>query len=165
VTSTTYATVADFVKEAEAIGRVRSDTWESETSGDCTFSTAKEVNTYDDQRRPIHRHYETTGVDPAHSFGPFQIETTFTAWEALGRPTQETATHTGAGAGCGTSNATLTYDDVARTVVWRGDDCGSQVNQTDTYDADGNLVKWIWTSETASDSSVTTINATAMICL
>jgi hypothetical protein len=161
--SWTYTTLEDFVEEAQAVGRERWDTLESVGSGNCAGSTARQVHTYDAAMRPVRLHYETSGADPARGFGPFQIDTTFTAWDTLGRPTQDTWTDS---EGCSAGTETRTYDDLVRTVVENGSDCSATPSvQTLTYDADGSLVNLLWTKGSSSYSRVSTISATATVCL
>jgi len=152
--SATYATVADFVEEAEAVGRERWDTLEIVQSGGCSESTARYVYTYDAQKRPVQQQLNNAG---------FQIDTTFTAWDAQGRPTQDTWTST---SGCGSGTETRSYDDAARKVMETSKGCSAtQGDQTLTYDANGNLVSQLWTGGDSSYSRESTITGSASVCL
>jgi YD repeat-containing protein len=155
--SWTYAELADFFEETKAVGRERYDTMESESFGNCAASTTREVHTYDAEGRPIQLESDDSGT---HSV------TTFTEWDALGRPTQATWTSTG---GCRSGTETATYDDDSRIVVKRGSYCSANPSVlTLTYDADGTLVGESWTDGRLAGvtfSRTRTVTATATVCL
>ena len=152
----TYASVADFVEEAEVVGREWLGTWVIENSGSCPASTTRNAYAYDAQKRLVRSH--TAGDNPV-----FQFDVTVAAWDALGRPTQETWTNT---MGCQAGTGTRTYDDTARTVTLRRSTC-SDTDEVDavTYDADGNLVNELWRLGSSSMSRASTVNATTTLCL
>jgi hypothetical protein len=153
--TTTYASVADFIEEAEVVGRERYLTAEITQSGDCTGSTARHVYTFDEQKRPLSHQTDNAGSVSS---------TTYTAWDSLGRPTQQSGT---IGGNCGTLTTTTTYDDAGRSVSSESlSNCGGKSHLTLTYDASGNVVYLLWTSGTSSSfSTVTTVTATAEVCL
>jgi hypothetical protein len=149
---TTYPSIADFIEEAEAVGRRRSSTIDRT----CDVSTYTDTHTYDAQKRLV-RLLRSTG----------SFDMTFTAWDALGRPTQSS---TVVGACLGT--ATLEYDDTARTLTWRfvptGSDCdGSWNTWTEIvgYDGIGSFVNYVYTSSGFSTVESRIVGATAEVCI
>jgi hypothetical protein len=145
---TTYPSVADFIEEFEAVGRKRASTIERR----CDASTLTDVLTYDAQKRLVR-------LDRGPSF-----DMTFTAWDAVGRPTQSSAA-----IGSCTSAATIEYDDTARTAVWKltpsGAGCGYNATETVAYDGVGNLVSYAYTDPDFSFLEARVVTATAEVCL
>jgi hypothetical protein len=157
-TSTVYASLADFVEEAEAVGRFRYQRSHTVLSG-CGSRTSTEDNTYDGMKRLLTSAFESQGM---------KSSSTFAAWDALGRPTQQGSDNLT----CVHSRYVLTYDDTARTRLSRiteagtGRDCTSDYSYTATYDPDGNLVR----EATARHGATTwlrtsTVTSTADVCM
>lgn len=154
IRSQTYATVADFVEEAEAVGRTRYSTWENISSGNCTASTSSRSFTYGPDKRPVRSVTENAG---------FRIDTTFTAWDALGRPTEASSISTGT-SNCSRTES-ITYDDTARTETGRLNGCGSSSVGVAAYDAAGNPVNYVFTGGSTTFSRTSIVTATAAVCL
>lgn len=158
-TSTTYASLLDFIEEAAVVGRFRHQRFQVLTSSCRGNVNATENNTYDDTKRPLTREY-------ASSRG-IRTSSTFTAWDALGRPTEEISSSLT----CAHNRWALTYDDVARTWISRltqpgtGQGCSSDSTYTVTYDPDGNVVRQVSTYRGATSwVSTSTITSTETVC-
>lgn len=158
--STTYATTADFVEEAQAVGRERLDTRQIVSFGAQGCGATNEfVYTYDAQKRLVR-----TQADYTVEAQNYTTSTTFTAWDALSRPTQQAVVQSFTG-GC-SGNATITYDDAARTTTFAGAGCYSGASVfTRTYDASGNLLSEAWKDGLLSYTRNSTVSATAKLCL
>ena len=141
----TYASILDFIEEGAAFGLTRALRIDKTTTSCIGQSTARDLNTYDAQKRQLRSETEMNGR-------PFSA-TGFTSWDARGRPTATQSE------GC--SSGTITYDEASRTVTNSG--CGSTV--TTTYDANGNLVTLVFTNRgTVTYSERNTITAVANVC-
>ena len=150
-----YSSLLDFVREAEAVGRI------TYTKVSNTLSTSTVYSyTYDAQGR-------LTGFDHVNNANFYQH---YGLWDTLGRPI--------AGTGSSASDCTgyglkLSYDDAQRTKLleYVSPSCSSAYtfyNVRTTYDADGNQIGLQTLS--LSDGTVVrtdtfTINSTAQVCI
>jgi hypothetical protein len=149
----TYASVADFVEEAQAVGRVR--VLRDEASSDRNSRTL--TYSYDAQKRLTGVEFQF--IQPASD--PILSTTTYTAWDALGRPVASS----GSDRSC--TLGTITYDDAARTATYASDpSCRRVVISHVTYDAAGNRVGDVnLINGEVSSSTMTIVTATAAVCL
>jgi hypothetical protein len=151
-----YASLADFVDEAQVLGRVRvlhDDSVSTNSSGTVLGSN---TYAYDGQRR-------LTRIENRQDGAVFSA-TDYTAWDSQGR--------TVAFANAGRSYAgactlgTTTYNDAARTVTSNDDaSCNKPSSLIVSYDAAGNLVSLVskYHGQT-SYATTSTITATAGVC-
>ena len=139
-----YNSVADFVDEVRVIPGVFLVTSDVNTnSGACGAGTATGTYTYDAQRRLTQISNSAGGV------------TTYTAWDASGRPTFGTSS------GASTS---IVYDDAARTATsTQVGSSGTSVG-TLTFDANGNQVRNVVVQNGVTSTTTFTITATAQVC-
>jgi hypothetical protein len=145
-----YASLADFVEEAAAVGRARVQRIEI-TSGN---SSATDIYSYDAQKRPTRLEIQMNG-------GPF-VTTIYTDWDGQGRP----VAYNGSSASCASSSGAMSYDDAARTVTSTGSGCAGSSILTTTYDSNGNLLQLAFSSRgTTTYSTTSTVTATAAVCL
>ena len=156
-TSTVYASLADFVEEAAAVGRFRYQRSHTVLSG-CGSRSSTENITYDGMKRPLTSEFESQGM---------KSSSTFAAWDALGRPTQLVSDSLT----CAHSRYVLTYDDTARTRVSRiteagtGPGCTSDYSYTVAYDPDGNVVREVTARHGATTwLRTSTITSTGSVC-
>jgi hypothetical protein len=150
----TYASLTDFVEEAQVMGRVRFQRQQGD-AGRGTHSTF--TYSYDAQKRPTGLEFQL--IQPASD--PILSTTTYTAWDALGRP----VALSGSDRSC--TLGTITYDDAARTSTYASDpSCRRVVTGRQTYDAAGNLVGELnLINGQLSSSTTTVVTATAAVCL
>lgn len=156
-TSTVYASLADFVEEATAVGRFRYQRWHTVLSG-CGSRSSTESITYDGMKRPLTSQFESQGM---------KSSSTFAAWDALGRPTQQVSDSLS----CAHSRYVLTYDDTARSRTSRiteagtGPGCTSDYSYTVAYDPDGNVAREVTARHGATTwSRTSTITSTGSVC-
>jgi hypothetical protein len=144
---TTYASDTDFVEEAGALGRYRRLTIDTA----CGTSESKEIFTYDGQKRLIR-----------HQRPPSTYDVTFTAWDALGRPTQVTTA-----AGACPYTGTIMYNETARTVTktYTPSTCAGPYIETFGYDGAGNVVSYSYSQPDFSFSTSYALSGTAQVCL
>lgn len=143
---TTYTSVADFVDEVAVIAprtyALSTSSVQSGTSGPSGSGTAQ---TFDANRR-------LTQVIGTSAAGVYT--TTYTAWEASGRPTN------GTDVGPGFNNTlVVSYDNVQRTRTTSVN--GGLVTTTETFDANGNLIRH---ATAGGNTAVVTINQTQQVC-
>jgi hypothetical protein len=156
--STVYASVADFVEEAAAVGRFRYLRRNTLMSGCTGSANTTENNTYDGMKRPLTSEF-------AGSQG-IKASTTFAAWDALGRPTQESSDNLT----CVHQRLSLRYDDTARTRTSRITEAGtgqclSDYTLTVAYDPDGNIVRIVSALHGATSwLSTSTITSADTVC-
>lgn len=163
--------VDDFVDEATPLGRVlanRASTSGGNISvpgpeGGCIAVPVPAITvdyTYDGQRRPTSTADSTGGG------------TTYTAWDSHGRPTRGTSNQTT----CGSQPFSITYDDVARTIVRTSEPGGigtcPLLTSMSSYDAMGLLSRTsVTVTLTGPFGTITTTSvgtnvvlATAQVC-
>ena len=85
------------------------------------------ANTYGAQKRLVRE----VGTGPTG----VQSTTTYTTWDAKGRPTAGTTVRPG-----GKNNLTIAYNDTSRTQTTISASQGQAVNRTATFDVNGNTV-------------------------
>jgi YD repeat-containing protein len=141
----TYNSVADFVDEVRVVpplSLVRSTT--TTNSGGCGSSSATVTSTYDGQRR-LTQLSGPTGT------------TTYTAWDASGRPT--TGTFPGGG------SIANVYNDAARTVTQTQTAPNTPNTVTImTFDANGAQTLVVATTGSVTSTTTFTNTATATVC-
>lgn len=156
----TYRGISDFVDEAAVVGRTRVLRTEQSVrySPSCGPSWLSWTGTwtlsYDSQGRL------TGWVARGEVSGGTVV---YTSWDSLGRPAGGTFTWSPPGAGCGSVQLAIVYDDAGRTTTetWRG---GCVRTQTSEYDADGNLLKLTTNDPSGTSTLVNTITATTRVC-
>ena len=104
---------------------------------------------YDAQKRLVRE----VGTGPTG----VQYTTSYTTWDAKGRPTSGTTVHPG-----GKNTLGITYNDVTRTQTMTSTSQGQGVNCGATFDVNGNTVATQCYGSVSS--SKTTITATEKIC-
>jgi YD repeat-containing protein len=138
-----YASVADFVDEVRVVPLLTLATQSTTTVGPaCGSGTSTRLYSYDAQRRV------TQFVQGGQT-------TTYSAWDAEGRPT------TGAAANGTLSN---TYDDATRTATLSTQAAGGTSSVRLTYDANGIELSELDTSGPVATTTTWTINATGQAC-
>jgi hypothetical protein len=138
-----YPSVADFVEEADAVGRRREAIVESTACG----STRTQTLTYDAQKRLVR--WDVNVPQPVS-------ETTYTGWDAQGRPTSGSVVSAGID-----QPLTIAYDDAARTMRTEGRGFSWLLG----YDGIGDVVNEVWVQGDFSYTTSFTVAATAEVCL
>ena len=142
VQTTQYGSVADFVGDPSKVTffpRAKTITIKFPTS------ISNQVYAYDGQGR-------VSSIATSSSTGGGTVQT-FTAWDALGRPT---AAHDEG------QTYTFTYDDAKR--VFTQTSTGGPVLITLTLDANGNAVSSTTQSPRSNETSTITVHSTAEVC-
>jgi hypothetical protein len=153
VSVTSYESLADVLDEVSVIPPrrrfVRTDTTTKMLQ---KTVTATLVNTYDARERLV----KEVGSD-----GPGrESTTTYTAWDAAGRPTAGTSVSKG-----GRNTLAIAYDNGARTMTTTSTSRGGRVTCTMTFDANGNQAAGACTGVGGIKSGSTmTITATERVC-
>ena len=168
--STSYASVADFVDEGALLGRTLATSGSSSggstsvpSGGGCVSAplpASTQSYTYDAQRRLTSASDSNGGL------------TTYTGWDASGRPTRGTLSLSG----CSSLPLSIAYDDASRTVAYVTERGGigtcPLVTSMTTYDALGMPSRTSSTGTVSGPSGdvVTTtvgvnmVSATAQVC-
>lgn len=145
-----FASLDDLIGQAKAVPPLRRSTRTDTTIKTSSSSTTSSIaNSHDAQKRLV-RDIGTgsTGV---------QYTTTYTTWDAKGRPTADTTVHSG-----GKNNLTIAYDDASRTQTTTSASQSQAVNCTATFDANGNTIAT--SCLVTLSGSKTTIAATETVC-
>jgi hypothetical protein len=137
--TTTYRSTQEFVDEVEVIPPLTLSTGSS-ASGGTTFVV---TNNYDSQRR-------LTGS--THASAGSTVITTYTSWDAAGRPT--------AGASSANGPIAIAYNDSTRTAVTTL----TIGTQTATFDTNGNPTFVVQNYANGTTTMTTTVQATAQVC-
>ena len=149
--TTRFASRSDLVDEVAVVppvSRALGTTTVTSAAGLSLTTTA--THTYDGQRRLMSTQVVTT---PIPVIGSLTTTTTFSSWDASGRPTA------GAATGAGGSTVTISYDNTNRTVT---QNTGPNTC-THTYDQNGVILREVCTGTTAS-TTVVTVNSTQQVC-
>jgi hypothetical protein len=151
ISVTTYTSVDDLIEEAKVVPPLRrSLRTETTTKTNASSITATLVNSYDSQKRLIRE----VGTGPKG----VQSTTTYSSWDAKGRPTLGTTVHPG-----GKNSLTITYNDSTRTqTTTTAGLLGQSLSCSVTFDANGNAIATSCLG--AASGSKTTITATDKIC-
>lgn len=143
----TYRSKDDFVDEVRVIpGVLMQASTTTTNSGGCGSATSTVNYTYDSQRRLTSFTTSSLGVSGT---------TTYTAWDASGRPTVESFP--------GTTILNV-YDDGARTMTQTQTSGGSTSTTVTTVDANGNQVSVVVRSGPVTTTTTFTNTATAQVC-
>ena len=149
--TTRFASRSDLVDEVAVVppvSRALGTTTVTSAAGGSLTTTA--THTYDGQRRLMSTQVVTA---PIPVIGSLTTITTYSSWDASGRPTAGTAT------GPGGSTVTISYDNTNRTVT---QNTGPNTC-TQTYDQNGIIIREGCTGTTAS-TTVVTVNSTQQVC-
>ena len=149
-----YSSTADFVDEVSVIPPLTRWTGLSMTStGSFGTISSAQTNSFDAQKRWT-RNVSTTP-------GAASLTTTYTAWDSVGRPTAGSLSTE-----AGLTTIAVSYNDGARTQTQTSSTIGfpTYVGVT-TYDANGNLVQTVATTNGATVATTTaTIASTGRVC-
>ena len=140
-----YASVADFIDEIRVIPPISRIQSQSRRYLSGSGPTGELRYEYDSNRRQ-------TRITASMSSG--QVVTSYTAWDAKGRPTAATVS------GGAPFQLSYKYDDVLRTMATSG----PVGVQRDTYDADGNMIREEATDGHGVTNYVWKINKTEKVC-
>lgn len=144
---TAFAARADAIDEVRVVPPLRRSTGTVTTAtGSNGTTTSTLTNTYDAQRRLVRE----TGNN---------YTTTYTAWDAAGRPTAATSTNNGQ-----TLQMTMVYDDAARTLLLTTSGRGFSQACTSTFDVNGTNISNVCGSGATAVTATTTIQTTAQVC-
>jgi YD repeat-containing protein len=142
-TVNTYRSTADFVDEVRVIPGLLMQTGTLTTNGPaCGSGTSAVAYTYDSLRRLT-------------SFSSGGSATTYTAWDASGRPT--------AGSFAGTTISNV-YNDAARTTTQTQTMGGTVSTTTSTFDANGIQLTVVNTTAGITSTTTFTNTSTAQVC-
>ena len=155
VSVTSYESIADIVDEVAAIPpRLRSNRVDSTTEGNRGATKTNVVYTYDAQQRLTTEVATTQGSKSVAT-------TTYTSWDAQGRPTAGTINVSGSRG----STLSLSYDDAKRVQTITSDAGGQRVTCEMGFDANGNSISHSCRgSGGLASTATTTIGKTEKIC-
>jgi hypothetical protein len=153
VSVTTYASLTDMIAEVTVVPPLRrSLRTDSTIKGPRGTTTSTVVNSYDRQ----HRHVEEAGTASAGQ----KSTTTYTSWDAAGRPTAGRTVHPGV-----TTALAISYNDATRTQTTTSTGGGLRMTCSMQFDANGNQLSTRCLGSAASSSNATTrTTATERIC-
>jgi len=153
VSVTTYASLADVIDEVTVVPTLRrSLRTDSTIKGPRGTTTSTLVNTYDRQ----HRHVEEVATASAGQ----KATTTYSSWDAAGRPTAGRTVHPGV-----TTTLAISYNDGTRTQTTTSTGGGLHITCSMQFDANGNQLSTRCLGAAASSSNATTkTTATERIC-
>lgn len=143
---TSYLSRGDAVDEVAVIPPLRRSTGTTTTGTGSIAGTSNLTNSYDGQRR-------LTREDGSG------YVTTYTAWDASGRPTSATSVNAGQ-----TLALAMTYNDTARSLVTMTTTGGGSQSCSSTFDATGTNVSNVCGSGATQVTATTTVQATQQVC-
>jgi hypothetical protein len=146
-----YAGSADFVQEAQVPNRILAQSRSFSTLGMVVTSSAVSTEyRYDASARMVERHRRRSDVGGGRDLDV----TTYTSWDALGRPTAGTVSSSS-----GSGPVTIRYDDAARRM-------DASNGESVTVDANGTVVREVVVYGLSEAGVIDrTIQTTAEICL